>query len=45
LAIDRESTGLLPSDGVEARFAKLEKHDEIERLLEELKSKQSNGFK
>jgi phage shock protein A len=45
LAIGRERTELLASDGVEVRFAKLEKQDEIERILEELKSKQSNGFK
>jgi phage shock protein A len=43
LAIGRERTELLASDGVEARFAKLEKQDEIERLLAELKSKHSNG--
>ena len=44
LAIGRAKTELLASDGLEERFAKLEKQDEIERLLTELKSKQVNGF-
>jgi phage shock protein A len=40
LAIGRARTELLAGDGLEERFAKLEKQDEIEKLLAELKSRQ-----
>ncbi len=40
LAIGRARAELLAGDGLEERFAKLEKQDEIERLLGELKSRQ-----
>lgn len=39
LALGQAKTELLLSDGVEERFAQLEKQDEIERLLVELKSR------
>ncbi len=39
LALGQAKTELLNGDGVEERFAKLEKQDEIERMLTELKSR------
>ncbi len=43
LALGRAKTEMMAGDGVEERFVQLEKHAEIERMLEDLKSRSAKA--